>query len=370
MALVETLALTVGPAIAKTILKSWLKDSDIMASASASLMDLLAAKTKDGIAQKRGGRQLEEIGEKVAESLLPLFKEAGLEKDSQTAVALAVANTLNKTAIDPQLLAKTDLEPSELAAFLLTANRSEIHHFDTTETTLYERIITEAANDIVDIASQLPQFTEHTFAEVLKRESQLITVANQTLEEVRRIREESQRANPAAAAAAFEEEYLRAINRKLDEIELFGAEVATASRRHRLSVAYVSLSVEKKVSEQDEPDDTEALGLVQTADQIEDSLEDDEANQIIVSVEEALAESRCMIFRGGAGSGKTTLLKWIAVQGASRSFESGLKHWNNTIPFFIRLRQCVDKGLPAPEAFPALVVPAIAGTMPDGWVHS
>ena len=64
MGLLESLALAVGPAIAKAILRSWLDDSDILASTSTSLVDLLARKTKDIIAQQRGRRQFEEIGEK------------------------------------------------------------------------------------------------------------------------------------------------------------------------------------------------------------------------------------------------------------------------------------------------------------------
>jgi NACHT domain len=50
-------------------------------------------------------------------------------------------------------------------------------------------------------------------------------------------------------------------------------------------------------------------------------------------------------------------------------FEGQLTDWNNTIPFFIRLRQYVESGLPAPENWPRLVTPAIAATMPSRWVH-
>jgi hypothetical protein len=50
MALLETLTLQVGPAIAKAILKFWLKDSRVASDITASLMDFIKSKTTDVIA--------------------------------------------------------------------------------------------------------------------------------------------------------------------------------------------------------------------------------------------------------------------------------------------------------------------------------
>jgi ketopantoate reductase len=102
MPLIEALTLQVGPAIAKAILKVWLKDRKFASDIASSLMDLLKSKTADVIAQRRASRHFEEIGEKVAESLLPVFEMEGahLDESSCTAVALAVAETLNKSSID------------------------------------------------------------------------------------------------------------------------------------------------------------------------------------------------------------------------------------------------------------------------------
>jgi hypothetical protein len=84
---------------------------------------------------------------------------------------------------------------------------------------------------------------------------------------------------------------------------------------------------------------------------------------------EEIARFRYLLVRGLTGSGKTTLLQWMTVCSASQSFEGQLTDWNNTIPFFIRLRQYVESGLPAPEDWPRLIAPAIADTMLDHWVH-
>jgi hypothetical protein len=77
MALLETLTLQVGPAIAKAILKFWLKDQKFASDIASSLLDLIKSKTADVIAQRRAVRQFEEIGEKVAENLLPVFAMEG-----------------------------------------------------------------------------------------------------------------------------------------------------------------------------------------------------------------------------------------------------------------------------------------------------
>ena len=202
-----------------------------------------------------------------------------------------------------------------------------------------------------------------TLGEVLKREGQLLEVVEEVLAEVRRIREASEYANPEKEAAQFEEQYLRGIIKKLDYMELFGVDVSPASRRHRLSVAYISLCVRQKRSDE-EPDRSEL--------RYEDGLgaeEESDGDYTIKPVEKVLKYAGRLVVRGEAGSGKTTLLRWIAVNSARRSFEDGLAEWNDAVPFFIPLRRCVGSRLPAPEEFPRLILPSIAEEMPDLWVH-
>ncbi len=54
MPLVEILLIEVGPAIAKSILKLWLKDSTIGQDVSSTLIDLLKSWTSDASAQRKG----------------------------------------------------------------------------------------------------------------------------------------------------------------------------------------------------------------------------------------------------------------------------------------------------------------------------
>src|SRR5258708_1485268 len=246
MTLIQVVATVLGPAIAKAILKKWMRDSTIASDLTSSLIDLVKEKTSDFLTQTRTVRQFEAIGERVAESLLTVFEAEGVNipENGRTAVAIAVAETLDKAGIDPAILAEKNLEPRLLAEHLFAVSPTATRDFSAAETTLYKRSIDETSQYIVDIASQLPTFNERTFGELLKRQNQLQDVADQILNEVSRIREEAKQDN--FESALFEVEYRRAVIRNLDELQLFGVDASLASRRHTLSVAYVTLSVSQR----------------------------------------------------------------------------------------------------------------------------
>src|SRR5258708_24152968 len=117
-------SLEVGAAIAKSILKLWIKNTDLGNDISSGLIDLLKSKTSDVFAQRKGERQFAEIGDKLGEALLPLFEIEGarLEENDRTAVALAVAETFNKSKLSSSLLTQHNLEPTQLAQYMLTIN--------------------------------------------------------------------------------------------------------------------------------------------------------------------------------------------------------------------------------------------------------
>jgi RecG-like helicase len=328
MPLLETVTLEVGAAIAKSILKLWLKDSNLGQDITSSLIDLFKAKTSDKLAQKRGERQFEAIGEKVGESLLPLFESeaTGLDESGRTAVAIAVAEAFNISKLSSELLAERNLQPTQLAHYVLAmAKPNATRDFSAAEEALYKRIIQESCGYIVDIASQLPSFTERTFAEVLKRENQILDKTNEILAELRQMRKNL---DPMVAVERFEIEYRQAVARNLDVLQLFGADVSLPNRRHRLSVAYITLSVEQKI-----PAQSASIKL-----SLDDAQQDVE--NIIVPADTVLSSSRRLLIRGPAGSGKTTLLQWVAVKAATKSFEGVLSNWNGFIPFYMLRKSC------------------------------
>ena len=340
MPLIETLTLTLGPSLAKILLKVWFRDADIARESASQLVDILRTKTADVLAQQRGKRQFEAIGERFAESLAPFMEGTPLGEGSREAIAIAVATTLDRAKIDTALLIKRDLNPTELAASLRQTAPHAARDFTQDEEALYHRVLDECSAYIIDTASRLPGFTERTLAEILRREEHLTAIAHQTLTEVQQIRRGL--ANPTEVFTRFEEEYRRTVVRRLDHVELFGVDVSGANRRQRLSDAYVPLWISTATSS---------------------------GSESVSPLQALLATSPRLILGGQAGSGKTTLLKQIAVQASRRGFAGPLQDWNEKIPFFIPLRQYAGAGLPAPEEFVRLTAPAIAGSMPQHWAH-
>src|SRR5471030_1117092 len=357
MPLLETLIITVAPAIAKTVLKLCAGDDKLASEGGASAIEILARLIPDIRARTEAGRQLATIGEKAAESLVFIFETEGkrLMIDDQEAVAKLVAQTLDHSKITPELLVLKDLDPVQLARHFLSEIDEQLVLLPPPRAKLVTRVIEEASQSIIDIAHVLPNFGERTSAELLRRDRVLIDAAQRTLDALERIRSQANE-DQEAEAAKFETEYRRAVARNLDKMELFGVDLSRASKSHQLSVAYVSLDVGSSVKTLEEEESVK-------------SSEEDDEESVVHSVETALAENKRILVKGPAGAGKTTLLRWIAVRAASRGFEYPLEDWNDAIPFVIRLRQFGDSPFPPPETFPSLVASTIADTMPQGWVH-
>jgi hypothetical protein len=356
MSLLTAAAIEVGKAVAKSIFKFWMKDSSLGQDISSSLIDLVGSKTSDTLAQRKGNRQFEDIGDKISENVLPLLKSENIHLDEgeRGAVAIAVAETLNKSSLSTELLLKQNLEPTLLEQYLDAVNPNVTRDFSEAGSFLYQRILQECCTYIIDISSQLPSFREHSVAEVLKREDLISVRVDKALEALREIRKQL---DPTDTVDRFEIEYRDAVARNLDDLQLIGADVSLLNRRYNLSVAYITLSVAQRSS-------FPSLMAVSSSESAED-----EPTAEILPADIALASSHRLLIRGLAGSGKTTLLQWIAVRAATKSFEGQLAHWNGCVPFYIRLRHYSQTRLPKPEAFIDYVASAIAGMMPEKWVY-
>ena len=202
----------------------------------------MKGKTSDKLAQRRGNRQFEIIGEKVGGVLLPFFEREGakLDEGDCTAVAYAVAEAFDKSKLSSELLVQYNLQPTHLAQHILATSPTVTIGFSAAATELYKRIINKSCTYIVEIASQVPSFTESSFAEVLKREDLIIERVDRILAELQKIREQL---DPMIEAEHFEIEYRQSVAHNLDILQLIGADVSLANRRHKLSVAYITLSV-------------------------------------------------------------------------------------------------------------------------------
>lgn len=352
MPLLETVIIEVSAAISKSIVKLWVKDSSLGTDISTGLIDILKSHTSDALVQRRGQRQFEAIGDKVCEQLLPLFEieGAGINENGRTAVARKVAEAFEQARLTIDELISCNYEPTLIAQHVLKALRGATRDFSAAEAALYERVINEACVYIVSIIRQLPTFKERTFIEILRRENYIQAKAEAILNELIEMRQEL---DPKEENQRFEIDYREAITRKLSILNLIGADISPSSRRHQLNIAYIPLSVEQTL-----------LARSDKQPKIGDRVPN------IVSIDKIMKGSYRLLIQGPAGSGKTTLLQWIAIKAATKSFDEALADWNKCLPFFIRLRQCMQSGLPRPEEFPQLITPAIAGTMPRGWVHT
>src|SRR4030095_6670896 len=102
-------------------------------------LDILKSRATDIFAQQRGSRQFEQIGEKVIERLLPLFEGNLLTPNGKEAVAIALATTLDRSKLNPDLLVKKDLDPAQLAKHLFGCNPEAIRDFSEVESEFYKR---------------------------------------------------------------------------------------------------------------------------------------------------------------------------------------------------------------------------------------
>jgi Leucine-rich repeat (LRR) protein len=341
----EILLLRLGGAVAKSVLSLWLGSNVLLGNMSETAVDTLVDQIPNlGIIERRRlARQFQRMAEAVAEKLAPFLEVefGGLPENERIAAVLAVADAIERANVTSQLLLSQDLDPLRLEDHVRAGGMRDRALLIPAAGVLYDHLLREACNYAVEIAVTLPPFPSQAARESLRRESEIIDLIYKVLSKL-----------PDAAPAGhddtyddhqFETQYRRTVARRLDYLELFGLDVSPFSKRYALSVAYITLSTTDPSGGEDESE--------------------------YVRVNEALAGSRRMLIRGDAGSGKTTLLQWLAVAGARKSYDGALVDWNDSVPFFIRLRRYAGQALPQPEDFVAAIAPAEAGRMPDGWAH-
>src|SRR5262249_3191875 len=102
---------TIGPSIAKAILKLWLKDQAILADVIPDLLDLLKTTAQGERDQQQSALRIEHLGVQIAKRMQPVFDDAGLEVTGRAAVAQELATTLAAARIHPRVLVECNLDP-------------------------------------------------------------------------------------------------------------------------------------------------------------------------------------------------------------------------------------------------------------------
>lgn len=397
MTLPDLLVLKLGGRFTKLLIESWL-GKGARSTVAGDVVDLLTGRIQSVADRKKAERELDELGDRMARELLPLFESAERQGHiNAEAVVLALEATLARLTGSTYLIQK-DLDPGAILAETRKTRPLPAAHFSQAETDLYDRALERSVRHLVEVASRLPQFEEAIAARSLQQLSKLAGNVDEVLERVGRIEATVGAKTQDEKAREYEIDYRLAVQRNLDYLEIFGIDLPPESRSHKLSVAYISLNLESQTGETTESLPAEALF---------DRLK--------------TANGRLLI-RGDAGSGKSTLFRWAAIQAAagprwdfatqttnydlvlgtavrwltrkpdgesemesaaqsrqeSSHFPSSvfnrLRHtstdyWKNRVPFLIRLRQCKAGSLPSPDQFAELVSPA-GGRPPKGWIRS
>ncbi|MGW8635247.1 NACHT domain-containing protein [Streptomyces sp. NPDC055793] len=312
-------------------------------------------------------RDVKEFSKHVLALMEPLLRNefSGLPESEINASLGAVVDTFAAVSVD---VFDTDFNPRIYGERIINETREDVARVGLNESgySLYTRMVTEVAAQILNFVTTWPSFLARANVEQLKR----MTKVAKELHSIREaVIEDANREE-----VDFEEKYSEVVVAKLDQLELFGVTLSQPDQRsYPLSTAYISLSVagsDKSNTAKDgfEKDlvglDAEGAaswpaGVADIRGEVGGGLRS----------ESAIATFQRILLRGDAGSGKSTLLRWLSVNSARRSFDGELRHFNGYVPFLLPLRRFADRDLPAAHDFLNEIGKHLVGEMPNGWVN-
>ena len=366
MAIVETLTVGLGSALAKALVKLWVGDNELLLDATSDLSELLAKAGLDFRARNRISRELGEIAERVADRLEPFFEaeeRGGIAFGEQQAAVLAVARTLEHGFTHPSVAVSADLDAQRLEAAVRDAYPSAAHNslLSDSATRLYDIALRECCAYIITMVENLPRFGGQVFAELLSRNRSILEKLDEALAHL-------PASTSAEAALDFATRYRREVARCFDQLQLFGLSAETSAYRYRLSVAYITLTAEVTRAAAASLTEDEVAALAGGGPMPYAPLKHAQGDLEVVRVDHVLADEPRTLIRGDAGSGKTTLLQWLAVNASRQTFTGRLASLNGLIPFVVQLRRYANSELPQPEQFIDSVNPMLGSLMPQGWM--
>jgi hypothetical protein len=352
MALIETLTTTVGGAVARTVLKLWLKDRALSEELGASLTEL-AQRGGGSFLEKRSiVRSFDRAAEEVARKLAPFIEAEfqDLDPNEIEAASILAQETIDSARLTDSVLFEADLDPIRLEAILRCElpKAASDGFLSRAGTAIYDFTLHESANYIVEVISTLPAFNSRATRELLRRESTLVSLVEEVLE---RLPEDSGFGG-LGDLDRFDAQYRREVARKLDRLDLFGVRTSEVNQRYALSVAYITLTASLLENPSKRSNKLAELEIS----------DDPSGGRVELSIDDVMGRGRRHLIRGEAGSGKTTLLQWLAVSSARRNGPL-----ERTVPFFIQLRRFVGSGLPQPSEFPATINRSVADKAPHRW---
>lgn len=315
--------------------KVWVGEHAVVSDVAKSAIDVISAKVTSERDRRKINRAMDDFIEAVLERIAPIVEIEfhDVPENERLAALYSLKTTFAKVGLVEADFISVDMDAGRLQRLVTERASADKSLLSAGAISLYELLLRECCSYMIEITRGLPVYNSLALTELLRRSAEVIDGIREILSTLPR----------RGRGDTFSFDYRRLIQHALDHAELFGVTASDASRRYRLSVAYISLSA------------VDNSGIMRN----------DSAR-----VESFLANGRRWVIRGEAGLGKTTLLQWLAVRSALRDFTGVLAAWNEDIvPFFLPLRRYAEKPLPAPESFLDEVGRSIAAEMPELWVH-
>lgn len=359
MSLLTSLTLTLGFALSKLILKTWLGEG-----ASADLvgqaLDFVKAQTQQGLVDRDKAQAVIRLAEQIIHQLRPLYDEARLPDDLRHTVATQLAVTLATSRLTSELLLDCRLDAAALARRLASQNPTATDGFSQAQTDLYNRLVLETSRAIVRVADRLEGFDAQATRLSFQDHDRILTLLTQMA------------AQPTDKERQFEATYRTAIAHRFDHVDHFGIRVADAARdKQSLTTAYITLTAKFMVADSGRDAQGRRHRLDRRLSHVFEEMPGQAGEKSEVSrvgrIDDMLAQSNRLIIQGDPGAGKTTLLQWIAVQAARRAFQPPLETWNDAAPFLIRLREWVKKPFPHVTDWAAAIKSPTLPPLPPDW---
>ncbi|MEV6610970.1 NACHT domain-containing protein [Kutzneria sp. NPDC051319] len=357
--MLDTLGLALGKQIVLHVAKAWLGDRRSRIERETQLADLVELSTVDRLVRRKLVRQLEQIGDTIAERIMPTMgmEIHNLPSNERQSALDAVVDALSEVDLTDTLIFSSDLKTDKLARAVLQKIPDIPKRAGLSEAaiTLFDLVLQESCSCMAGVIIQLPAFQPRAAVELLARLTSVLDGINQVLERLPR----PTLAAPSGDAldAEFARDYLSYISQTMDQLELFGVDIRRYRPQTSVTVAYLSLTVSGSTAEKrTRESNPDWLPLVSES-----------AVEASSRVEFALAGSKRTLLRGQAGSGKTTLLQWISVTAARGNFGGPLTGWNGKIPFVVRLRSYPDGRFPQLYELVAENAAPLASLEPENW---
>ena len=362
----EEPAVALAAAVVRSAVGIWLKDPMLTSDGSIGIAEVFGRRASDYFQKSRAIRTYDQMAEEVARKIIPLLEREyrSVPDNERTAAIRAVAETFSVASLSGEDIYQSDLSAGYIQRQLGPQSASTLEKFLLSDgaTQLYQLLLRECCEYLVQVVKSLPDFQSNALTQLLARSTQTINYLQDLLDRLP-AREQGDKAQDASVT------YRRQVINILDEMELFGASLTESSRHYPLGLAYISLSVVSgKHHEKDDEDgcDPADRDHQEVLDSIVSAVKRRQTQR--VSIESVLQSAPRVFIRGEAGSGKTTILKWLAVRAAERSLPAVLSAKNNFIPFYIPLRRYSEREFPIPSEFVNSVGRDLAEDLPKRWV--